>query len=52
MILRRLNFKLSVLSLVLSAQVVFSADTLLLNGHIYTANAKAPWVEALAVTGD
>ena len=28
------------------------ADTLLLHGHIYTANPQQRWVEALAVRGD
>src|SRR6202012_508037 len=27
------------------------ADTLLVNGHIYTGNKSIPWVEALAITG-
>lgn len=40
------------LFLALSAQALFASDTVLLNGHIYTANTKRPWVEALAVTGD
>lgn len=29
----------------------FGSDTLLVHGHIYTGNAKAPWAQALAVTG-
>lgn len=29
----------------------FSSDTLLVHGHIYTGNPKAPWAQALAVTG-
>jgi predicted amidohydrolase YtcJ len=36
----------------LTGQALFSSDTVLLNGHIYTANAQSRWVEALAVTGD
>jgi predicted amidohydrolase YtcJ len=31
---------------------LFSSDTVLVNGHIYTANAQNRWAEALAVTGD
>ena len=31
--------------------LLFSSDTLLIHGHIYTGNAKAPWVQALAITG-
>lgn len=27
-------------------------DTILINGKVFTANAKAPWVEAVAITGD
>jgi len=29
----------------------FGADTLLIHGHIYTGNSKAPWAQALAITG-
>jgi len=28
-----------------------ATDTILLHGHIYTGNSKAPWAEALAVSG-
>lgn len=30
---------------------LFASDTLLIHGHIYTGNAKASWVQALAITG-
>jgi predicted amidohydrolase YtcJ len=30
---------------------LFAADTLLIHGHIYTGNPKAPWAQALAITG-
>ena len=30
---------------------LFAADTLLVHGHIYTGNAKAPWAQALAISG-
>jgi predicted amidohydrolase YtcJ len=30
---------------------MFASDTLLIHGHIYTGNAKAPWAQALAITG-
>lgn len=30
---------------------LFASDTLLVHGHIYTGNAKAPWAQALAITG-
>jgi predicted amidohydrolase YtcJ len=29
----------------------FAADTILLHGHIYTGNPKAPWAQALSITG-
>jgi len=30
---------------------LFGSDTLLIHGHIYTGNPKAPWAQALAITG-
>jgi predicted amidohydrolase YtcJ len=36
----------------LACQPLFSSDTVLLNGHIFTANTKSRWVEALAITAD
>ncbi|MFZ0804540.1 MAG: hypothetical protein WAN03_00075, partial [Candidatus Sulfotelmatobacter sp.] len=30
---------------------VLASDTVLIHGHIYTGNAKAPWAQALAITG-
>jgi predicted amidohydrolase YtcJ len=38
--------------LLLTSQALFSSDTILVNGHIYTAVTGARWVQALAVTGD
>ena len=32
-------------------QAGFASDTLLIHGHIYTGNAKAPWAQALAISG-
>ncbi len=29
----------------------FASDILLIHGHIYTGNSKAPWAQALAITG-
>jgi predicted amidohydrolase YtcJ len=29
---------------------VFASDTILIHGHIYTANDKMPWVQGLAIT--
>src|SRR5579863_364671 len=34
-----------------SASALFASDTILLHGHIYTGNPKAPWAQALAITG-
>jgi predicted amidohydrolase YtcJ len=30
---------------------LLGSDTLLIHGHIYTGNPKAPWAQALAITG-
>src|SRR5580698_11279811 len=40
------------LFLLLAPRVVLASDTVLLNGHIYTANRGRQWVEAVAITGD
>jgi predicted amidohydrolase YtcJ len=37
-------------AVVLSGRTLAS-DTILIHGHIYTGNPKAPWVEALAISG-
>jgi predicted amidohydrolase YtcJ len=34
-----------------SPSALFAGDTLLIHGHIYTGSAKAPWAQAIAVTG-
>jgi predicted amidohydrolase YtcJ len=34
-----------------SGASLFASDTVLIHGHIYTGNAKAPWAQALAITG-
>jgi predicted amidohydrolase YtcJ len=34
-----------------SAFSLFASDTVLVHGHIYTGNPKAPWAQALAITG-
>ncbi|HTW67832.1 MAG TPA: amidohydrolase [Bryobacteraceae bacterium] len=39
-----------VLLLCFAAQALYSSDTVLVNGHIYTADAQKRWVEALAIT--
>jgi predicted amidohydrolase YtcJ len=40
-----------VLAVLFSSVLLRASDTLLIHGHIYTGNAKAPWVQALAITG-
>ncbi len=35
----------------LSATALLGSDTVLIHGHIYTGNPKAPWAQALAITG-
>src|ERR1700726_1583998 len=35
----------------LSPVALFGTDTVLIHGHIYTGNPKAPWVQALAIIG-
>ena len=37
--------------LAVTAQSGAASDTLLIHGHVYTAAAKAPWAEAIAITG-
>ena len=37
--------------LLLAPALLSASDTLLIHGHIYTGNAKAPWAQALAITG-
>lgn len=39
-----------VMTLFLPASLLAS-DMILLNGHIYTGNPKAPWAQALSITG-
>jgi predicted amidohydrolase YtcJ len=39
------------LAVLLAPTSLLAADTLLIHGHIYTGNPKAPWAQALAITG-
>lgn len=39
------------LALLLAPSCLLAADQLLIHGHIYTGNPKAPWAQALAITG-
>src|SRR5215831_19461386 len=41
----------TVLAALLAPSCLLAADTLLIHGHIYTGNPKAPWAQALAITG-
>ena len=34
-----------------SGVTLFARDTVLIHGHVYTGNPKAPWVQALAISG-
>jgi hypothetical protein len=34
-----------------SGNALFASDTVLIHGHIYTGNPKAPWAQALAISG-
>src|SRR5271167_4357381 len=38
-------------AVVLSTAALFASETILIHGHIYTGNPKAPWAQALAITG-
>src|SRR5262245_1680482 len=44
-------FGLCVIVMTLFLQSTFASDTLLIHGHIYTGDCKAPWAQALAITG-
>jgi len=51
-----MNMRRSLVSLcaavvVLLPPALFASDKILIHGHIYTGNAKAPWAQALAITG-
>src|SRR5205807_5250266 len=56
MLARRLVVSLGVRSWIAAvifffASTLFASDTVLIHGHIYTGNPKAPWAQALAITG-
>jgi predicted amidohydrolase YtcJ len=48
---RRIARLCAVLALAALPGTAFGSDTLLVHGHIYTGNPKAPWAQALAITG-
>src|SRR5689334_17501743 len=39
------------LTFLLAPSSLLAADKLLIHGHIYTGNPRAPWAQALAITG-
>jgi len=49
--MRRSLVSLCAAVLVFVPSVLLASDTLLIHGHIYTGNAKAPWAQALAISG-
>src|SRR5580704_2063081 len=49
--LRRRIVSIFTVAILLSASALFGSDTVLIHGHIYTGNPKAPWAQALAITG-
>ena len=51
-----MNMRRSLMSLCAAVAMMFpqallAGDVLLVHGHIYTGNAKAPWAQALAISG-
>jgi predicted amidohydrolase YtcJ len=45
------SLQVLLLGLVIPA-ATFASNTLLIHGHIYTGNPKAPWAEAIAISGE
>jgi predicted amidohydrolase YtcJ len=45
------GFGVVLLAALFAPVALVASDTLLIHGHIYTGNSKAPWAQALAVTG-
>ena len=48
---RRIISACFIVVIFLLAATLFASDTVLIHGHIYTGNAKAPWAQALVITG-
>jgi predicted amidohydrolase YtcJ len=48
---RRIAGLCAVLAVAALPGTAFGSDILLVQGHIYTGNPKAPWAQALAITG-
>src|SRR5579864_2304444 len=49
--MRKLRALLCAGILLLLPGLLPASDTLLIHGHIYTGNVKAPWAQAIAITG-
>src|SRR5271169_1353187 len=49
--MRRSLVSLCAAVLIFVPSELLASDTLLIHGHIYTGNAKAPWAQALAISG-
>src|SRR2546428_13764633 len=47
---RFLSFCVAV-AIFFSGVALFGTDTVLIHGHVYTGNPRAPWVQALAISG-
>ncbi len=45
------SFLLIATAVFISGTASAASDTILVHGHIYTGNPKAPWAQALAITG-
>jgi predicted amidohydrolase YtcJ len=48
---RRIGRLCLTVAIFLSGAALFATDTILIHGHIYTGDPKAPWAQALAITG-
>ena len=48
---RRHFLSFCVVAISCSGVTLFASDTVLIHGHIYTGNPKAPWAQALAISG-
>ena len=47
---RAVSVTVAIAAMLLPASLLAS-DMILIHGHIYTGNPKAPWAQALAITG-
>jgi len=49
--MRRLLLSFCTALVMFAPSMLLASDTVLIHGHIYTGNPKAPWAQALAITG-